>query len=81
MTDTSEAHVEPIENVLRWIVLAFRVLGYLWLVLLSVGALVTDEGVNESMVITMVVGTGLWTLLTLWLSRTPSRSGWWMPAI
>ena len=34
------------------------------------------------MVITMVVGTGLWTLLTLWLSRTPSRikSPWFVVA-
>ena len=85
MTDTKTIDtkpVEPIENVLRWIVLAFRVLGYLWLVLLSAGALVTDEGVNESMVIAMVAATGVWTLLTVWLSRTPARikSPWFVVA-
>ena len=85
MTDTA-AHdhtpVEPIENVLRWIVLAFRVLGYLWLAMLSVGALVTDEGLNDKMVIVMVTGTGIWTLLTVWLSRTSEwiKSSWFVAA-
>ena len=81
-TETDSKPVEPIENVLRWIVLAFRVLGYVWLVLLSVGALVTDEGVDETLVIAMMAGTGLWTLLTIWLARTPGhlKSPWFVVA-
>ena len=75
MTDTeaSAKGVQPIEKVLLWIVLAFRVLGYLWLVLLVGAALATDDGADESIIITMVVGAGLWTVLTVVLSRTPDR--------
>ena len=75
MTDTeaSAKGVQPIEKVLLWIVLAFRVLGYFWLVLLVGAALATDDGADESIIITMVVGAGLWTVLTVVLSRTPGR--------
>lgn len=75
MTDTevSAKGVQPIEKVLLWIVLAFRVLGYIWLVLLVGAALATDDGADESIIITMVVGAGLWTVLTVVLSRTPGQ--------
>jgi signal transduction histidine kinase len=74
--------VQPVERVLLWIVLAFRVLGYAWLVLLSAAALATDEGADDSIIIAMIVVAGLWTLLTLVLSRSPERlkSPWFVLA-
>ncbi|MGI9641424.1 MAG: sensor histidine kinase [Acidimicrobiia bacterium] len=63
--------VEPIETVLLWIVLAFRILGWLWLALLGIAALVTESDANTTIVTVMVVGTAAWTLLTIWLAKTP----------
>ena len=65
--------VQPVEKVLLWIVLAFRVLGYLWLLLLVMAALFTDESVDKTIVAVMAVGAGLWTVLTVVLSRTQDR--------
>lgn len=75
MTDaeTPIREVQPVERVLLWIVLAFRVLGYLWLVLLGGAALATDDQAEDSVIIVMIVGAGLWTLLTVVLARSPSR--------
>ena len=61
--------VEPIERVLLRIVVAFRVLGWLWLLLLSVTALITDDGANEVIIVVTAAGSGLWTLLTVMLAR------------
>jgi hypothetical protein len=74
--------VQPVEKVLLWIVLAFRVLGYLWLLLLVMAALFTDENVDKTIVAVMAVGAGLWTVLTVVLSRTPDRikSPWFVAA-
>lgn len=71
--DVASDEVQPVETVLLWIVLAFRVLGYLWLVLLAAAALATDDDVDRSVVISMIVVAGLWTGLTVVLSRTPER--------
>ena len=65
--------MQPVERVLLWIVLAFRVLGYAWLALLCGAALATDEGADDSIVIALIVGAGVWTLLTVVLSRRPDR--------
>jgi signal transduction histidine kinase len=75
MTDSPAVtiDVQPIEKVLLWIVLAFRVLGYLWLLLLVGAALFTDESADKTTVVVMAVGAGAWTLLTVVLSRTPDR--------
>jgi len=69
----SQRAVEPIETVLLRIVLAFRILGWLWLALLGVAALVTETDANATIISTMVVGTAVWTLFTVWIARTPSR--------
>ncbi|MGI9643564.1 MAG: sensor histidine kinase [Acidimicrobiia bacterium] len=63
--------VEPIETVLLWFVLAFRILGWLWLALLGVAALVSESTADPAIVSAMVVGTAAWTLLTIWLAKTP----------
>ena len=78
----STQDVRPVEKVLLWIVLAFRVLGYLWLVLLAVAALYDDDAADRSIIISMIVVAGLWTLLTVVLSRWEGRikSAWFVIA-
>ena len=75
MTDapTDAKQVQPVARVLLWFALAFRVLGYVWLVLLAVAALVTDEDADQVIVVSMIVVAGLWTLLTVILSRERGR--------
>jgi signal transduction histidine kinase len=81
-TEVDVSDVQPIEKVLLWIVLAFRGLGYLWLVLLATAAIVTDEGIDKPLVIAMTVGAGLWTALTFVLAREQDRlkSPWFVIA-
>jgi signal transduction histidine kinase len=71
--ETVESHVEPIENILLKIVLAFRILGWVWLLLLVLAALITDPGANRTIVISMAVGSFLWTVFTVWASRDQAR--------
>jgi signal transduction histidine kinase len=68
-----ETHVEPIENILLKIVLAFRILGWVWLLLLVVAALLTDPGANRTIVISMAVGSFAWTVLTVWMAQDQAR--------
>lgn len=74
--------VQPIEKVLLWIVLAFRILGYLWLLLLSAAALVTDVSADQGVIVATMVGAGAWTVVTIALSREPDRikSPWFVAA-
>lgn len=72
-TQSGSKDVQPIEKVLLWIVLAFRVLGYLWLLLLAGAALFTDESADKAMIVAMALGAGVWTGVTVLLSRTPER--------
>jgi signal transduction histidine kinase len=71
--EPSQTAVEPIETVLLRIVLAFRVLGWLWLFLLVVAAWITDDGANKSILLAMALGSFLWTLFTLWMAQDESR--------
>lgn len=73
MPDTVNRDVQPIEKVLLWIVLAFRVLGWFWLALLAVAALIWDEQADKTIVVAMLVGSGLWTIFTVYASRTQDR--------
>ena len=61
--------IVPIETVLLRIVLAFRILGWLWLVLLVAGALVGDAEVDRTIVIGMAAVSGTWTAYTFWVAR------------
>jgi signal transduction histidine kinase len=71
--DERDEAVEPVERVLLKIVLTFRLLGWIWLVLLVVGAWFTDEDANRTVLLLMGAVTGSWTGLTFWLARTPDR--------
>ena len=68
-----ESTVEPIENILLKIMLAFRILGWVWLFLLVVSSLLTDQAANRSIVISMAVGSFLWTIFTVWMARDQTR--------
>lgn len=70
---TNPARVVPIETVLLRIVLAFRVLGFLWMVLLVIGAFLTDDSADRGIVAAMTTLAGSWTLVTIWLARSPER--------
>lgn len=72
-TTVVDSDVEPIENVLLKIVLAFRILGWVWLFLLVVTGLATDPSANRSVLISMAVGSLAWTLFTVWISRDHRR--------
>lgn len=65
--------VEPIENVLLKIVLAFRILGWAWLLLLVIAAWYTDDTANKTILLSMAVGTFLWTIFTVWMAQDEAR--------
>ena len=74
MTDSmTPTRVAPIEIVLLRIVLAFRVLGFVWMLLLVIGAFLTDDSADRGVVIAMTALAGGWTLVTIWLARSPDR--------
>jgi len=73
MSQTDENTVEPIENILLKIVLAFRILGWVWLFLLVVSALLTDPGVDRTIVISMALGSLVWTIFTVWIAQDQKR--------
>jgi len=68
-----ETAIEPIENILLKIVLAFRILGWVWLLLLVVSSLATTSAPNLSILMAMLLGSLLWTIFTLWISRDQQR--------
>jgi len=70
---TNSVRVVPIETVLLRIVLAFRVLGFVWMVLLVIGAFLTDDSADRSVVVAMTALAGTWTLVTIWMARSPDR--------
>jgi hypothetical protein len=55
---TTSAPVAPIEIVLLRIVLAFRVLGFVWMLLLVIGAFLTDDLADRGVVVVMTTLAG-----------------------
>jgi signal transduction histidine kinase len=70
---TVESTIEPIENILLKIVLAFRILGWIWLMLLVISSLLTDPDANRAIIISMAAGSFAWTVFTVWISRDHKR--------
>ena len=68
-----ESNVEPIESILLKIMLAFRILGWIWLLLLVVSSLLTDPDANRAIVISMAFGSLLWTVFTVWMAKDQTR--------
>jgi signal transduction histidine kinase len=77
MTDVFESQVEPtpISAILTRIVLAFRIAGWLWLLLLVIGAYFSDDLIDSRISFGTAFVTGMWTIFTVWIARDPERLG------
>jgi signal transduction histidine kinase len=65
----------PIQTILTRIVLAFRIAGWAWLLLLVVGAFFSDDLIDKRISIGTAIITGLWTIFTVWVAKDPDRLG------
>ncbi len=59
-----------VDATLRWVVVAFRVLSWLWMLGLVIAALVTDEGVRPAVATIAIVLATVWTGLTALLAAS-----------
>jgi signal transduction histidine kinase len=74
-TAAIQAEPTPIQTILTRIVLAFRIAGWVWLLLLVVGAFFTDDRFDKRITIATAIITGLWTIFTVWIAKDPHRLG------
>ena len=78
MLDSTEGRAAPIDETIRRVVVAFRLLGWLWLTILVLVTLATDPAANRLVTITTLVLATVWTGVTLWAARRPEVLGsWW----
>lgn len=76
--DSREGRVTSVDETLRRAVVAFRLLGWLWMTLLIVVALATDPGANRAVAGATLILATAWTGVTLWAARRPEVLGsWW----
>lgn len=76
--DSKEGRVTPVDETLRRVVVAFRLLGWLWMTLLIVVALATDSGANRTVAVATLMLATAWTGVTMWAARRPEVLGsWW----
>ena len=69
---SAESGAPPLDETLRRVVLYFRVLAYLWMVLLVVVTLVTDEQADPAPIIVALGLASVWTLVTAWAVTRPA---------
>jgi len=67
-----ESGAPPLDDTLRRVVLYFRVLAYLWMVLLVVVTLVTDDQADPAPIVVALVLASAWTLVTAWAVTRPA---------
>lgn len=78
MLDSTERRVTPVDETLRRVVVAFRLLGWLWMTLLIAVTLGTDPGANRAVAVATLILATAWTGITLWAARRPEVLGsWW----
>jgi len=65
----------PVATILTRIVLAFRIAGWAWLMLLVVGAYFSDPLIDKRISIVTALVTGLWTIYTVVVARDPEKLG------
>lgn len=65
-----------VDDTLRWVLVVFRLLGWLWMLGLVVATLITDEGAHAGVTVAAVVAAGGWSLLTLGLRTSPMLQTW-----
>ncbi len=76
----SEQSVPPVAETLRWIVAGFRVLSWIWVLILITVVLVGNKPGNRVALISVVVIATAWTAVTVWAARDDSRmrSTWFL---
>lgn len=78
MLVSNESRATPVDETLRRVVVAFRLLGWLWLVLLITVTLATDPEANRAVTVETLLLATIWTGFTLWAARRPEVLGsWW----
>lgn len=78
MLVSNESRATPVDETLRRVVVAFRLLGWLWLVLLITVTLATDPEANRAIIVGTLLLASIWTGFTLWAARRPEVLGsWW----
>lgn len=72
--------VPPVAETLRWIVAGFRVLSWIWVLILISVVLVGDKPGNEVILAVVVAVATAWTAVTVWVARADSRmrSTWFL---
>jgi hypothetical protein len=77
MAEHASPQIEPIPvtRILTRIVLAFRIAGWAWLLLLVIGAAFSDDLIDQRISFTTAVITGLWTIYTVWVAKDPKKLG------
>ena len=71
----SQPEPKPVQTILTRIVLAFRIAGWAWLLLLVIGAYLSDDLIDRRISFGTAIVTGLWTIFTVWVARDPDRLG------
>lgn len=70
----------PLEDVLRMVVVAFRVGAYVWMAILTIATLATDEAANRTIVVAALVLATVWTAFTIVAGRRKWLGTWWFLA-
>ena len=70
--------VPPVNDTLRWVVGGFRILSWIWVLMLVVVILVGDKPGRASVLAIVVAVATAWTVVTVWAARTHERmtSAW-----
>ncbi len=73
--------VHPLDRMLRWVVVGWRLASLAWMASLVTATLSTDAGANKTVVAGALVLAALWTLLTLYGAFRPWLHGYpWLVA-
>ena len=72
--------VPPVSETLRWVVGGFRVLSWIWIVILISVVVANDKPGDTGVLLTVLAIATAWTGVTLWAARSDQRmrSGWFV---
>lgn len=71
----TERPIPPVIDTLRWVVVGFRLLSWIWILVLILVTVGDDQPGDRGVLIAVVVVATAWTGVTLWAARTPARLG------
>ncbi len=72
---STERPVPPVTDTLRWVVVGFRLLSWIWILVLVLVTVGDDQPGDRGILIGVVVLATFWTGVTLWAARLPDRLG------